>query len=378
MSERWRVETFVGDEGLRRLEPHWDLLVEQMPERCWHHSYASHRAYFDHLSSPDTFVGLVVRDAAGEIRAICPFEERRRSILRVQARVWELPWDRHNLVRDVICPPGELRGALLGHVRRHLKHIAGSPPVVLLSRVTERSAAWECARALRDEEVCVEPHGAVDVIDTTLTEEDQSERQSTKFRGNLRRAHRKLDELSDAHYVHATEGARLREEFAAFLALEASGWKGREGTGTAIRLDPPLKTFYDHLVAQLPGVEINALYAEGNCLASQLCARNGGDYALLKVCYNEDYAKISPGKLLLDHVVKRCSRDEEIETFNLVSHFDWFQDWSPDVVSAFTLHVSADGWKGRLLLRTLRARFRHGPRLKRWFQRIPGARLLQG
>lgn len=378
MPEGWRIERVIGAEGLARLAPVWDLLVGEMPERAWHHSYASHRAYFEHLSAPERFVGLVLRDGEGEVRAICPFEERRRSILGVDMRIWELPWDLHTRIRDVICPPGEARTALLPALRRYLGRGAGAPPVVVLARVTERGAAWACLDTVDGAAVCRDRHGAADVVDTTLSMEEQAARRSRKFRANLRRAQRKLDEVADVRYVHATDGTHLEAEYRTFLELEAAGWKGADGTGTALLLEPEVQRYYRELVDHFPGTEVTSIHGDGTCLASTLCARNGRDYGILKVCYNEDHAQASPGKLLLDHVLERCTEDPEIDSFNLVSHWEWCQDWKPDVLPAWSVYLAADDLRGALLIRALRARFRYGPRVKRWVGELRGGADAQG
>ena len=107
-------------------------------------------------------------------------------------------------------------------------------------------------------------------------------RVSKKFRSTLRNRHRKLDSLSHVRFVTAPSDADLAAEFETFLEVEASGWKGANGTRTAIRFRRNQPAFFRSLLS-LDGAEdyceINALYAEGRCIATELCARTGEEYA---------------------------------------------------------------------------------------------------
>jgi hypothetical protein len=365
VSNRWVIHRVVGRRGLESLEPVWDDLAAEMPERAWYHSFASHAAYFEHLApSADGFIGLALFDGE-RTRAICPLEERVRSILGVRTRVWELPWDVHNLLRDVICPPGQPRRVLLPAVLSHLRKDRKAPKWLVFARVRQGSALLSCADALGRSAVAADPDGAVDVLDATFPASEHSSRRSPKFRRNLNNARNKLAAMPGVRFVNATCGRGLAQEFDTFLELEASGWKGERGTSTAIRLDRRLMAFYRHLLATLPGMEINALYADGKCLASQLNVRCGAEYAGLKLCYNEEYKRLSPGQLLFERTLERCTQDPGIERFNLMSHWEWYQDWKPAVVPVYSVYVPVGRVVGPPIVRLLDVRFRFGPAAKR-------------
>ena len=159
-------------------------------------------------------------------------------------------------------------------------------------------------------------------------------RLSNKFRGDLRRRRRKLDALADVRFVTATDDADLAAEFETFLDVEASGWKGESGDRTAIRLRREGSLAVYRALLSLRGdedhCEINALYAEGRCIASQLCMRTGGEFAALKIGYDESYSRLAPGMLLREHIVDRCCQDPDITRMNWLSESAWQRPWHPD------------------------------------------------
>jgi hypothetical protein len=49
----------------------------------------------------------------------------------------------------------------------------------------------------------------------------------------------------------------------------------------------------------------------------------------LKIGYDECFRHLSPGNLLLDWAIKKCSLENGIDNFSLVSGSDWHNDWKP-------------------------------------------------
>ena len=372
MKPAWGIVEFRGKEGLQRLEADWRRLLHTMPDRAAHHTYESHVAYFDHLSDAGGRYTCLALTDSERVRAICPLELRFATILGRRTRVWDLPWDLENLLRDVICPADDARAELLPRVVQFLRHAPGRPALLLLGRILQTSAAWDCLRALRGRAYCTDLAGASASFDCDRPLDELASKLSRKFRSNLRNAHRKLAAMGDVRFVAASEPSSLASEFERFLDLEASGWKGATGSQSAIRVRPQVERFFRAL-ATMTGVdsrcEIHALYAAGECIASLFCVRAGAECAAYKVAYDERHAAASPGQLLLEWTVQRCCRDREIKRLNMVSDAEWLGVWRPDVVPVHCAYVVLGAWPGQLLVEVLRLRFRHGPRIKRWVLR---------
>ena len=86
----------------------------------------------------------------------------------------------------------------------------------------------------------------------------------------------------------------------------------------------------------------------------------------MKISYNQDYGRVSPGQLLLAKVIERCCGDPEIERVDFVSDGYWQHGWTLESVPIKQAWVSLDRWRGRALIGLMR--FRLGPlrRFARW------------
>jgi hypothetical protein len=367
----WSIVEYRGQDGLRQLEGDWKRLTAAMPDRGFHHLYETHVAYFTHMPSPHgPFTCLALTDGE-RVRAICPLEPDVVKVLGRSRRAWGLPLSQRDLLRDVICPPDEARRALLPALVSYLRRAPDRLPWLVFNLVLETSAVWQGLRSLDSRTYCTHVVAASDVFNCERPFEDLASGFSRKFRSNLRSAHRKLAALGNARFERATDPPGLAREFEAFLALEASGWKG--DAGTTLRQRPDHLALYRDLLARLGPVgqcEINALYAGDRCIASQFCVRAGAEYAILKLCYDEGYPRVAPGQLLLEHTLERCCGDPEIKRATLVSHQGWHQEWLPDVLPVHCVYVPLGRWGSRTVVALLRLRFEYGPRLKQVLQRF--------
>ena len=132
----------------------------------------------------------------------------------------------------------------------------------------------------------------------------------------LRRQRRRLADSEPVTLATARAPKDVAAALGYFLALEASGWKGRVGTATADR--PQVRDFMERA--------ITALAADGNArvdrfkhgertLATAITLRNGNTSWSWKIAYDEAYSRASPGvqisldlteQLLADATVTRA------------------------------------------------------------------------
>lgn len=116
----------------------------------------------------------------------------------------------------------------------------------------------------------------------------------------LRRQWRKLDALGVLNYNVARQPADIRLRMEEFLLLEAGGWKGRGRT--AMINDRYRAAFAREAISNLAetdGVRIHTLDLDGRAIASMIVFMMGGEAYTWKTAYDEDFAKYSPGKLLV-------------------------------------------------------------------------------
>jgi hypothetical protein len=377
----WSMVEYRGRDGLVRLEADWRRIYNSMPERAGCHAFEAHLSFLDHLmESPDELRCLALRDGQ-RTRAICLLEAKTDRVLGFPLRVWRAPLPSHMPWGDVLCPEDEARRTLMPVLLEHLRRASGGRCLLLLGPLPEGSIVWTGLQQLRPDDYCVVPADSAHIIDCTRSFDELMSRLTRKARGSLRRRQRKLDALDDVRFVTTRCPSDLANEFETFLDVEACGWKGEGGSRGAVRCHADQPAFYrDLLKVSGPSdhCEIDSLYADGKCIASQLWIRTGSEYAGLKMGYDEDYARLGPSNLLLWHVLRRCCLDEGVHRVNFVSDSPWQLVWAPDSIPLRRAYIALGRWSGRPLTALLRLRFgpgrRLGRRLRRERKRLEGRR----
>lgn len=116
----------------------------------------------------------------------------------------------------------------------------------------------------------------------------------------LRRQWNHLEARGKVSYNVARQPADIRARMEEFLALEASGWKGRQRT--AMVLDRYRAAFAREAInnlAEADSVRIHTIDLDGSAIASMIVLMMAGEAYTWKTAYDEAYARYSPGKLLL-------------------------------------------------------------------------------
>jgi Acetyltransferase (GNAT) domain len=379
----WSVLEYRGRGALERLAADWKRLYSEMPLRTSAHAFEAHLAYFELLmAAPDRFRCLALADGQ-EVRAVCPLEATVDHILGPPVAVWSVPRLPHMRIQDVICPEDEARRELLPAIVDYLRKNPEGRRLLVLGPLSEDSVIWAGAEHLDPETRCVRPTEPSDVFDCTMSFDELMSRLSKHFRRNLRSHRNKLSSLPDLRFVRATQTRDLVRELESFMQVEASGWKGAGGTRLAVQLRPKHPAFYTTLGTTLGGgassdrCEINALYADGRCIASQYCARTGAQYVIHKIGYDETYRRLAPGLTLLERTLERCCEDPTIERLSLLTDGPWQRDWHPDVMPLRQEYFALGRWSGGPLTSMLSFRLGRGGdfvrRSRTWSRRARSA-----
>lgn len=127
----------------------------------------------------------------------------------------------------------------------------------------------------------------------------------------FRRRQRRLSELGELVFDKMGAGDDPAAWIGEFLRLEASGWKGRQGTALAARRKN--REFFQKFAAEAASrgrLEMLALRLEGRAIAMKcnLLARNGGFG--FKIAYDEDFYRYSPGVLLEMEQIRRLHEED--------------------------------------------------------------------
>lgn len=130
-------------------------------------------------------------------------------------------------------------------------------------------------------------------------------KRSGSTRKKLRQDWKRLSAVGTAEVVNDRTPGGVREAFETFLALEAGSWKGTRGT--ALLCDAADSAFARRLIGDLAEqgkASVALLRIEGRAIAAQVLMYSGATAYTWKTAFNSEYARYSPGALLVDKVTE--------------------------------------------------------------------------
>ena len=136
---------------------------------------------------------------------------------------------------------------------------------------------------------------------------------SGSTRKKLRQHRRRLSEKCALTSAVVSEPQAVRDALEEFLALEASGWKG--GQGTALLSEKTDAAFMRGAVGALADqgcASIHSLILDGEPISMQIVARAGAAAFTWKTTYDEAFGDFSPGALLLEDYTAAFLADKTI------------------------------------------------------------------
>jgi len=316
----------VGVEARLAVGAQWDALYVRSGCVSPSMTGASLRAFFDHrLGHRQRAVVLLASDSGvlvGGLALVASDRSRRFRFLKARA-----VGDVEAFPADAMLDPSA-SPTLLGDMLTYL--FASEPRLfsVTLRRVLDASPALALPTEGRTFSVRIQGAGCGSYLDVPPEGADLMGAFSGNFRKNLRKQRARLDELSDVSWRFLRAPECRAHHLESLLALEAAGWKGRDRTAIACsRRDT---RYYRDLVAGLAEcgyLELHLLFTQDVLLAAQLAVRVGDTVTLLKIAYNEDYASIGPGNMLLLGLLRRESDSQESRRIDCVTDMPWHANW---------------------------------------------------
>jgi CelD/BcsL family acetyltransferase involved in cellulose biosynthesis len=304
------------------LEPHiaaWNQLAWGGPQKVptllpeWTDAFLRHRVR-EHERWICSFVY-----ADGELIGVLPVIISPHPILGHRKPRLSTPFDSFTPSGDIALAPDHAATAL----QALLVEIGHEVPGHLgldLRAVRQNSPVWTALQAgLGDYSICEGEQFRYSVLDVRGD--------FTSYlaglghtRRNLKRFRKKLENLGTVS-AEKRHGSIAGEEFLTeFMTLEASGWKGRNGT--ALLNSPSVTAFYRTLVSNLAArdrFEWYAIRVDDRLVAAQIAARCGESLTLLKYAFDEDFAECRLGTLLTKEVYKDAFDRPEIREINPMS-----------------------------------------------------------
>ena len=169
-----------------------------------------------------------------------------------------------------------------------------------------------------------------------------------KFRSHLRRSRRQLEEQGTLELKH--HGAADPAALSSFFDLEASGWKGAEGT--AIKCDPHTLQFYNSVAraaADQGYLSLDFLAFNSKPIAAHFAFKFQGRYLLAKAAYDESFRRYGPGQLLVHSVLSETPQ-RGLQEFDFVGPATWDESrWASARRTSYRVFIFRKSWYGRLL-----------------------------
>ena len=231
------------------------------------------------------------------------------------------PEDLSALLTRAEFPEGEPWHALeLGMQRRH-------------------SSLHRLAASLPGTQVEVEEDGGVAVIDTERSYADWESGLESDVKAELRRARRRAAAAGGLSYDVARTPAAVASAFLEFVELENSGWKNGRG---ALAGDPIERGIFEDLLlacAEEGKAGVHRLLLGGRLIGAHFWVWVGETMYCLKTTYSEEFAGLSPGKIMLADFVDECCRTPGVARMDFVGRAPWMRRFAARLDPTFTIRA---------------------------------------
>jgi hypothetical protein len=337
-----RVERTTDEERLEARAGAWDRLALQAPQRLprLSHAWTSSLLHHSRDNAP-----AVAADFGGEQTAelwCCLFASRGDELVGVLPMVAMRQRPRLGFARRAVSPPRgprETCGDLLlapgpdgVSALAALSSVAAEtfphPMCLELDQVYDSSPTLRAVRAgVPGMLTLVETSTPVSYLPIQGRYDDYRARLSAHLRKNLRNCRNRCERLAGSAYEFF-DGPEAWRELDRFAAVEASGWKGREGS--AIASTSATLAYYRSLTRTLAArgwLEFGFFRAEGRTLAAQMNVRFNRVVFGLRMAYDEGFEQLSPGRALFERSLQRAFESGQVDELNTGSDHAWQRDW---------------------------------------------------
>jgi hypothetical protein len=309
-----------------------------------------------------TFVARAGREIAAAVPLI-ETRERTADTCFVPMTTWHTPVNDHSQRGGVLlgrrCDEGlrliwETLRTTPGWDRLRLRDLPDGAPELQLQRWAEESG-HPCGLWVSLDSPYLPLPQSYEAVEKAL---------DGKFRQNLRRRKRRLAEQGEVSYalIDGKDEQALDGALADLFEIEASGWKGRDGTAIAQR--PELVGFYSQIArdaARRSALALGVLRLKEKPIAAHLSIVQGGRHFLIKIGYDESLHEHSPGQQMVSEAIRdSCAR--KLREFDFLGPcMEWKLDWESQLRRHRWLTIFRPTPAGRLVHA---ARFTIGPILK--------------
>lgn len=361
---RIKIELFQGKSGLLRLASSWRSLTNCLENRRHFHYvewYIALAETFEaHSPASDlVFFGVFSSD---ELLAVLPFQIILIDVCGIKLHALQLlsdAWEAET-ARDFVITPSLATSDYFESIVRFLDQ-EPSWDVISLRGILDDLFAAQALKSSPKLLTLGTPGGFWGKVEFVSCGDGDHpfDRLSKGFRQNLRTAHNKLKTMK-VDFVSARNPDDLLKLYPDLLKVESSGWKGVQGT--SVSNSPIADSFLRNLISNfgpIGGCEIHMMKIETQPVAALFCIVVKNICYILKTGYDEAFEKVSPGHLLLEHLLKTRGTTG---TLNIVTPYNappWFNAWKPNiVVGIYNGYVFRPSRRGEELARQINLAFK--------------------
>ena len=324
------VEEVSGLDGLRRLAPEWNRLVEEASVRDFFQTWEWVESWLEAFCEPERVVALLVRDGSRLVAAL--------PILGLLSRRW---WSGSRLCASAnkqtpqsgllhTGPAGEAVRAVLGHLRSTRRRVsltfpscpAGSPVFQGLIETADELEWGVTTRLMRNS-----PR-----LRITTDWASYLGTRPKHVRKEWQRKRRRLEEAGQVEFV-VVSGEDVARAMDEVMEIERHSWK--ENRRTSFAAEQGLARFYGTLArrcAERGWLRLHLLRIDGRPAAFTFAVSYAGELLALKTSYDSRLRSASPGIVLMLRVMEQAF-SEGMTAFNLLGDASrWKSEITDDCV----------------------------------------------
>jgi CelD/BcsL family acetyltransferase involved in cellulose biosynthesis len=167
-------------------------------------------------------------------------------------------------------------------------------------------------------------------------------------RSDLRRARRNAERLGPVRIDFSRPRPEdLNDLLAVIYRLENANWKGR--TGSSLQANPEIGEFYRHYArtgCKQGFLHLGFMWIGDEPVAAQLAVEHDNRFWLLKMGFDDQYQKCSPGTLLMAESL-RYAANLGYQTYEILGvSAPWNQLWTRQCHERVSVRIYAHGFSG--------------------------------
>jgi CelD/BcsL family acetyltransferase involved in cellulose biosynthesis len=343
---------YQGTLGLQQLAPEWEAMAASIPGASFNHFPGWYRAYLASNRCDPAKIWFIAAYRKQRLVAIFPLQFQTHLIRVLRPRCLGTIDDDELQLSDFVFAPTAANASLLYELTRWLRtQRILRWDVLRMLKVPDNSSLAYAARARLPSMSIATRYEASAYFDTSGTYERATHAMTSKFKSNLRRRTHLAEKIAPLRFQSYRGNEALQQAFDIFLDIEASGWKGPEGTSSAIRCRPKVLAFYTDCVREFAAryeCVINLLWHGEQAIAGQFGLQIGRTLHILKVGYRDVNSVLAPGILLQDRTIRYACEDSSVDVLSMVNDPYWARSFKPETVDVWLYFTP--NWNARGLL----------------------------